>query len=310
MDAWSYFKTQIGNQSDIFGNLDNPTVDQIENFSPKRRKQKWWQTIFDKAELQKWELTAPLRTRKLRELSAARNSTDITSLVLTEPGQPQMSSRNWSLLLRFRLGMSLADTDFGNCPGCNTSMNSSGDHVLCCSSLGIYSRHNAIRNEFATICTELHLTAQLEQGLADGSRPADVLVHGLYPEPLAVDFSVTHSLQSSIQLAEVQSGKAATKVEKDKIKEMLIACRRRGWQFRPFVMETVGTWGGKARNLLQPIARRWAFLPQVTLAQAAGDIRRWLQLTLLCELERQLERGFHAGEEQEDDSTPVDLFSF
>ena len=106
----------------------------------------------------------------------------------------------------------------------------------------------------------------------------------------------------------MQFGKAATKVEKDKIKEKLIACRRRGWQFRPFVLETVGTWGCKARNLLQPIARR--FHHQATLAQAAGDIRQRLQLTLLCELGCQFERGFPAGEEQEDDSTPVDLFGF
>ena len=75
--------------------------------------------------------------------------------------------------------MSLADTDFGNCPGCNTSMNSSGDHVA--PAWGFILGTMPF-DEFATICTELHLTAQLEQGLADGSRPADVLVHGLYPE--------------------------------------------------------------------------------------------------------------------------------
>ena len=57
----------------------------------------------------------------------------------------------------------------------------------------------------------------------------------------------------------MQFGKAATKVEKDKIKETLIACRQMGWQFSPFVLETVGTRGGKARNLLLKVDMKNAF---------------------------------------------------
>ena len=136
-------------------------------------------------------------------------------------------------------------------------MNSSGDHPLCCCRLGIYTRHNAVRNEFATICAELNLQVSLEQGQPDGSRPADVLVCGLYPDPIAIDFSITHSLQSTFPLAEVCSGKAAAKVEMDKIKARSATCRQNGWRFVPFVMETVGSWGGNAQHLLQPLIRCW-----------------------------------------------------
>ena len=93
----------------------------------------------------------------------------------------------------------------------------------------------------------------------------------------------------------------------DKIKARSATCRQNGWRFVPFVMETVGSWGGKAQHLLQPLIRRWAFHHQISMAQAAGELRTRLQLTLICELGRQLERGYPAGG-QDDDSPPVDLF--
>ena len=40
-------------------------------------------------------------------------------------------------------------------------------------------------------------------------RPGNGLVHGLVDEPLAVDVGVVHTLQSSIQLADVNPGQLA-----------------------------------------------------------------------------------------------------
>ena len=95
-----------------------------------------------------------------------------------------------------------------------------GDHVLCCHKLGIYARHNEERNEFASLCLELNLPIAIEDGpLGSSLRPADVLVHGLDGQPLAVDFAVVHTLQSSITLADVQPGKVARQAENRKIGE-------------------------------------------------------------------------------------------
>ena len=50
-----------------------------------------------------------------------------------------------------------------------------------------------------------------------GSRPADVLLHGLGSDsPLAVDFYVVHHLQLSDDLAEVHPGKLVNAAEKRK----------------------------------------------------------------------------------------------
>ena len=49
----------------------------------------------------RWQLNAPLRLRKLRELSAARYAADISELVANEPGKPVVTSRGFSLLRPF-----------------------------------------------------------------------------------------------------------------------------------------------------------------------------------------------------------------
>ena len=77
-------------------------------------------------------------------------------------------------------------------------MDACGDHALCCHDLGIYARHNALRNEFATLCSELNLSVKIEEGPSNSSlRPADVLVGGLESQPVAVDFAVVR--EGSIQ---------------------------------------------------------------------------------------------------------------
>ena len=82
---------------------------------------------------------------------------------------------------------------------------------------------------------------EVEKG-PDGSelRPGDVLVHGLVDEPLAVDVGVVHTLRSSILLAVVKPGQPAKKMERRKNLKRQALCRRSGWSFSPFVMETMG----------------------------------------------------------------------
>ena len=41
-------------------------------------------------------------------------------------------------------------------------MDDMGDHALCCPKLGTYARHNDLRNQFATLCTEIGLRVEME----------------------------------------------------------------------------------------------------------------------------------------------------
>ena len=60
------------------------------------------------------------------------------------------------------------------------------------------------------------------------------MVHG--NEPLAVDVGVVHTLQLPKLLVDVQP----TQLERHKLQERQALCKRSGWSFAPFVMETIG----------------------------------------------------------------------
>ena len=107
------------------------------------------------------------------------------------------------------------------------------------------------------------------------------LVSGLEGQPLAVDFSVVHTLQQSTNLADVQPGKKAKRMENWKIKQSQALCARQGWSFAPFVMETVGTRGGKGRYVLQKVTKHYALTQQCSKAEAAVTCRTRLALALV-----------------------------
>ena len=212
-----------------------------------------------------------------------------------------------TLLARYRVGMPLDALEARLCPGCAAPMDALEDHVLCCHPLGIYNRHNELRNEFALLYKELGLQVELEKG-PEGSilRPADALVQGLDVSPIAVDFSVVHTLQTSASLADMRPGKLAKQTENRKTSERSALCRQEGWTFVPFIVETVGSWGGKARYLSQKLMRLWALKNNCPLSDAAQCCRARLALAVVRGLARQLERGFptlissHAHDDFED----------
>ena len=158
------------------------------------KQQRWWQAHIDSAIEKRWSMQAPLRLRKLKELMAARFSVDVTSLVAPGSDQAAISDRGWVLSACMRIGIALDASDARPCAGCAMPMDPVGDHALCCAKLGVYARHNDLRDTFAALCVDAGLAVEIEQG-PDGLRPADVLVHGLDNSPLAVDFSVVHPLQ-------------------------------------------------------------------------------------------------------------------
>ena len=107
-----------------------------------------------------------------------------------------------------------------------------------------------------------------------------------------MNVGVIHTLQSSILLADVKPGQPAKKMERRKLLKRQALCRRSGWSFSPFVMETIGAWGGKANQLLQKLVTLWANNKGCSKLEASLLCRSRLQLALIRGLARQLERGF------------------
>ena len=78
-----------------------------------------------------------------------------------------------------------------------------------------------------------------------------------------------------IYFSVVQPGLLASKMERRKVLGCQALCRRNGWSFSPFAVETIGVWGGKANSLLRKLVTLWrctknkASLP-ITAAAGVG----------------------------------------
>ena len=137
-----------------------------------------------------------------KDFSSSRR---VTSLVAPGPDQPALFDHRWVSVCSCAHRHGLDEADSRSCAGCSLPMDRVGDHALCWAKLGVYARHNDLRDEFATLCIEVGLAVELDK-CADHRGPVDVLVHGIKNSPLAVDFSVVHRLQPSASLAEVRVG--------------------------------------------------------------------------------------------------------
>ena len=121
---------------------------------------------------------------------------------------------------------------------------------------------------------------------------------------------MVHTLQTSASLADMRPGKLAKQAENRKTSERSAICRQEGWTFVPFVVETVGMWGGKARYLSQKLMRLWALKNSCSMSDAAMSCRARLALAVVRGLARQLERGFPARESDHAAVDFEDMLSF
>ena len=113
---------------------------------------------------------------------------------------------------------------------------------------------------------------------------------------MAIDFSVTHPLQLSLNLAEVRPGKQAKTVELRKSLTEASLCNKVGWEFCPFVVETFGAWGGQARHFVQRLVKRRALVLETGMGESAREVTGRIAAALFRSIARQLERGFPAEE--------------
>jgi hypothetical protein len=131
-----------------------------------------------------------------------------------------------------------------------------GDHALTCKSLGVYGRHNVVRNAFASLCSETGLRVQLEvQAPESSARPADVLVYGLESSPTAIDIAVIHELRPSIPFAGVFTADLIAAEEIRKNSSFRNLHRNSHWNFHPFVCNTYGALGKCGNRIIQKVIK-------------------------------------------------------
>jgi hypothetical protein len=154
-----------------------------------------------------------------------------------------------------------------------------GDHALCCTSMGIYTRHNCLRDTLATELCSLGFPCRTEVCLPGTSQvPADIfLPHVGEDSHTAVDVSVVHPLQPSASKATVTAGTSAEARAESKVRMYEEQCRVRSWRFVAFVAETTGEWNQAAQRFVRKTARAHALRTGADQKETSSVL--WLKLS-------------------------------
>ena len=86
------------------------------------------------------------------------------------------------------------------CIACGQPQDYFSDHALCCKAMGVYARHNALRQTLADLVSCAGFACQLEVALPGSNlMPADMFVPTFVDgRPAALDGAVTHPLKSNL----------------------------------------------------------------------------------------------------------------
>ena len=208
-----------------------------------------------------------------------------------------IASSSWQKYMRYRVGVPLSAQANIFCPGCSAPMDVLGDHALCCKSLGVYGRHNALRNAVVSLACEAGCHVRPEAPLPSTfERPADVLVEGLDADgPIAIDVAITHMLQPSSSMAAASDSASIANVEHRKKSQYGVLCKTHGWQFAPCVASTAGSWGHDARRILSRLIRKRALALRTAFEDETRYVWEYVNSTILYSVSRQLDRAFTNG---------------
>ena len=204
-------------------------------------------------------VTLSPRLSHLRELSSGAHAS--SWLTAPSPLHPTLHwrSSDWQLLLRWRLGMPLPVPR--RCVACGQHQDFYGDHALCCKAMGVYARHNNLRQALTGLVTRAGFACQLEVALPGTNLiPADVFVPTFVDGfPAALDVAVTHPLHPSAQApATVVTGAAAEARASAKVAYYESACQARSWSYTAFVAETTGAVNQAGQRLVRKLIRQEA----------------------------------------------------
>ena len=152
------------------------------------------------------------------------------------------------------------------CTACAQYQDAYGDHALCCKAMGVYARHNVLRNKIADLIKQAGFVCMLEVALPGTELvPADVFVPSFFDgETAAVDAAVTHPLHPSAQAHGQSSGSAQATVVASTAAEARAnakvayyeeKCRLRSWYYYTFVAETTGAVNQAGQRLVRRLTR-------------------------------------------------------
>ena len=209
--------------------------------------------------------------------------------------------KHFQTLLKWRLSLPLC-SDFlrpPKCPGCSQQLDFFGDHILCCHKMGLSSRHNSVRDFFLQTFREAGFTAIPEVSIPGSTlTPADVLVDNFSQGyPAALDFSISHALRPSCNLAGVEVGKSASQAADEKIAQYEAPCATCHWKFIPVCMETTGFVCGEVNTIVGRLCRSLSERTGVDCAECARSLWSRLGLSLFSSIGTNLYRAYHPSME-------------
>ena len=219
--------------------------------------------------------TLPRRVRVMRELSSASHAGSWLTCPSVRCPATKWASNEWQALLLWRLGAPLGLPVV--CSACGACQDSYGDHALSCSAMGLYKRHNTVRDTVSSLAASAGIQCRTEVALPGTDLvPADALFPSLSDFPLAADFSVVHPLHPSASAqAAVTAGAAAEARAADKVASYGEKCKERAWDYWAIVAETTGAWSQAGQRFFRRLARARALRSGEPLSEALSAV--WME---------------------------------
>ena len=124
--------------------------------------------------------------------------------------------------------------------------------------------------------------------------PADILVDNFSQGfPAALDFSISHALRPSCNLAGVEVGKAASQAAEEKIAQYEAPCATCHWKFVPVCLETTGFVCGEVSTIIGRLCRSLSERNGIDAAESARLLWSRLGLSLFSSIGTNLYRAYH-----------------
>jgi len=151
--------------------------------------------------------------------------------------------------LRWCLGVPLYQAAY-TCRFCGRAADAGGLHATACLATGAAARgHTVVKWVLGSVYRAAGGHVEFERSTAahPERRPADLLVCGVSPRPLAIDVTVWSRFADGTDPLD--------KVVADKVTTSAAICKREGWAFRPWAADVYGAVHPVARLMVSKVAR-------------------------------------------------------